>query len=598
MSRPIERLRYLRQASHLVWESARGWTVLQALSVTGQGLLPLASLALTRRLVDATSAYLVQAPDLRDVRPLLFLMPWVVAVTLAGWLCRALSSLVAEAQVEAVSDHVQDALQAKSIAVDLAYFETASYHDQMRLAQSEAMSRPTSIVRNLVQLASGFLVLGSVTGMLWVTQGYLLPILLLAALPGALARIANSRRWNHWRLSQGTAERYAGYLHLLVTSLPFAKEIRLGGHGGELRQQCRGLRRELRHKRLALMRRRAVFEFLADLVSAAAVAAGLAVVYVRLRGSQMSLGDLALLYGGFQKGKGAFTGVLGSLAALYEDSLFISHFYRFLGLPARVCSPAQPRPVPRRLERGLRFEQVAFRYPGMDRDVLNGLEVFIRPGEKVALVGENGAGKTTLVKLMCRLYDPTAGRILFDGTDIREFSLEEYRARFAVLFQDFVRYHMTVGENIRLGDVTVPPGDPRIAAAARLAGAAEVVARLPAGYESRLGRLFEGGSELSEGQWQRIALARALLRESPILLLDEPSSALDPKAERTLLEGIMAAARDRTIVMVSHRFTTVHAAGRILMLSEGRVAEEGTHAQLLALNKRYAGLFALQVHQG
>ena len=598
MSKPIERLRYLRQASRLVWESARGWTILQALSVTGQGLLPLATLALTRRLVDATSAFLVQAPELRDIRPLLFLMPWVVAVTVAGWLCRALSLLVAEAQVEAVSDHVQDALQAKSMAVDLAYFETSSYHDQMRLAQSEAMSRPTSIVRNLVQLASGFLVLGSVTGMLWVTQGYLLPILLLAALPGALARIANSRRWNRWRMSQGTTERYAGYLHLLLTSLPFAKEIRLGGHGGELRRQCRELRGELRQRHLALMRRRAAYEILADLASAAAVAAGLAIVYVRLRGSQMTLGDLALLYGGFQKGKVAFSGVLGSLAALYEDSLFISHFYRFLGLPARVCSPAQPRPVPRRPEQGIRFEQVSFRYPGMDHDVLNNLEVVIRPGEKVALVGENGAGKTTLVKLLCRLYDPTAGRILFDGTDIREFNLEEYRLRFAVLFQDFVRYHMTAGENIRWGDVTVPAGDPRIAEAARLSGAAEVIAQLPEGYASRLGRLFEGGSELSEGQWQRIALARALLRQSPILLLDEPSSALDPKAERTLLEGVMAAARDRTIVMVSHRFTTVHAADRILMLSGGRVAEEGTHSQLLALNGRYAGLFALQAHQG
>lgn len=594
MTKPLVRLRYLRQATRLVWESARGWTILQALSVMGQGLLPLASLALTRRVVDAASGYMATTPEIRDIRPLIFLMPWVAGVTVAGWLCRALSSMVAEAQVEAVSDHVQDALQAKSVQVDLAYFETSTYHDQMRLAQAEAMARPTSIVRNLVQLASGALVLGSVTGMLWITQGYLLPILLLAALPGALARVANSRRWNRWRMSLGATERYAGYLHLLLTSLPFAKEIRLGGHGDELRRQCRDKRSELRQKHLTLMRRRAVFEFLADFLSAAAVAAGLVVVYIRLRGSQMTLGDLALVYGGFQKGKSAFSGVLGSLAALYEDSLFISHFYNFLGLPAKVSSPAQPRPVPRQLGEGIRFEQVSFRYPGMERDVLHGLNIAINPGEKIALVGENGAGKTTLVKLLCRLYDPTAGRILFAGTDIRDFSLEEYRSRFAVLFQDFVRYHMTASENIRLGDVTVPPGDRRIAESAHLAGAAEVIDRLPDGYNSLLGRLFEGGSELSEGQWQRIALARALLRQSPVLLLDEPSSALDPKAERALLEGILTVARDRTILMISHRFSTVHAADRILVLSDGHLVESGTHAQLIEANGYYADLFSRQ----
>ena len=592
MKTEAKRLRHLARAAGLVWESARTWTLLQSAAVVAQGLLPIASLYLTRQVVDAVGAFLVQAAGDKNPIPLLALLPWVAGVAVAGWILRAGSSIVAEAQAEAVSDHVQEALQKKSAEIDLAYYETSSYHDQMRLAQSEAGSRPVSIVRNLTQLGSGVLVLGSVIGVLWASQGYLLPILLAAALPGAVARVWNSRRWHAWRVSQNAAERQAGYLHLLLTSFPFAKEIRILGTGDELRRRFGALRRSLRESRLHFVRRRAGIEIAADAVSAAAIVAGLGLIYLRMQSDSMSLGDLALLYGGFQKGKGAFSGVLGSLAALYEDSLFISHFYRFLGLPRRVGSPERPAAMPRRIEREIRIEHVSFRYHGANKDVLRDVDLSIRPGERLALVGENGSGKTTLVKLLCRLYDPTGGRILVDGTDIREFPLEKYRASFGVLFQDFARYQMSAGENIRMGDVAVPEGDPRIAAAARQAGAAEIAERLPTGYDTQLGRLFAGGVELSEGQWQRFALARTLLRQAPIWLFDEPTSSLDAKAERQLLDTVMGMALGKILVVVSHRFSTVQAADRIVVLSEGRLVESGTHLQLLQANGIYAGLFA------
>lgn len=592
------RLKHIRLAVRLVWTSARGWTILQTGLIAVQGALPVATLVLTRRMVDAVGAYLAQAPGGRDIWPLLALAPWVAAATAAGWLCRAGSALVAAAQAEVVSDGVQDALQAKSVEVDLAHYETATYHDQVRLAQSEASSRSTSIVRNLVQLGSGGLVLASVAGVLGATQGPLLPILLLAALPGAATRVWNSRRWNQWRIAQNAPARYAGYLHLLLTGLPFAKEIRLFGTGGELRGQSRRLRDGLRRSRLAVMRRRAVTEILADLASALCLLGGLGLLYARMAGGAATLGDLALLYGGFQKGKAAFAGVLGSLAALYEDSLFIAHFHDFLELPKRIRAPARPRAVPRRIEQGIRFERVTFRYPGTDRDALRDIDLELRPGEHVALVGENGSGKTTLVKLLCRLYDPTQGRILIDGADLREFDPDELRTLFGVLFQDFVRYQMTAEENIRMGNVGVPPGDARIAAAARRAGAAEIIGRLSAGYGTRLGRLFAGGSELSEGQWQRMALARVLLREAPILLLDEPTSALDAKAERNLLNSVMEISQGKVLLVVSHRFSTVQAADRIVVLADGSVAESGTHRQLLEARGVYAGLFALHAREG
>jgi ATP-binding cassette subfamily B protein len=577
----------------LVWDSAKGWTSLQAIIIAVQGLLPVASLYLTRQVVDAVGAYMVQPAGSRDPHGLLLYAPWVAATVIIGWICRAMSAIVSDAQSAAVSDHVQDALQRKSVEIDLAYYETSSYHDQIRLAQSEAMSRPTSIVRNLVQLVGGTIALGSVVGVLWASQGLLLPILLAAALPGAAARIWNSKRWHRWRISQSVSERYAGYLHLLMTTLPFAKEIRLNGSGDELRRQHRELRGRLRKSRLALTRRRAAIELAADAVSMAAMMAGLGIVFFRMKGAAMTLGDLALLYGGFQRGKSAFSGVLGSLAALYEDSLFISHFYDFLGLPKRIRSPEQPKPMPRRIEQGIRLEQVAFRYPGMDADVLRDIDLTIRAGEHVALVGENGSGKTTLVKLLCRLYDPTGGRILIDGTDIREYPLEGLRASFSALFQDFVRYQMTAGENVRMGDVSIPPGDSRIAAAAGHAGAARLIEQLPKGYDTPLGRLFEGGMELSEGQWQRVALARAFLRSAPFIILDEPTSALDARAERNLLESVLKIFTGKTAIVVSHRFSTVQAADRIIVLSDGRIAESGTHEQLVRRAGVYAGLFAL-----
>ena len=588
-----KRLRHLCQAVGLVWVSARKWTVLQGAAVVAQGLLPIASLYLTRQVVDAVGAFLAQAPGDKDPLPLISLLPWVVGVAVAGWIFRAGSSVVAEAQAEAVSDHVQEALQKKSSEIDLAYYETSAYHNQMRLAQTEAMSRPVSIVRNLTQLGSGVLVLGSVIGVLGMSQGFLLPLLLLAAVPGSLARIWNSRRWHGWRIRQSEPERQAGYLHVLLTSFPFAKEIRLLGTGGELRRQFAALRRRLRRSRLAFVRRRAGMEIAADALSAVVILAGVGLIYSRMAGNAMTLGDLALLFGGFQKGKAAFSSVLGSLAALYEDSLFIAHFYDFLALPQRVSSPPAPKPVPRRIEQGFRLEHVTFRYPGCAVDALKDVTMEIRAGEHVALVGENGSGKTTLVKLLCRLYDPTEGRILLEGIDIREFALEDLRGLFSVLFQDFVRYQMTAEENVRMGDLAVPPGDPRIAEAVNRAGALSVIERLPRREQTPLGRLFKNGSELSEGQWQRIALARGFLRPAPILMLDEPTSSLDAKAERDLLGSVASGFRGKTVLVVSHRLSTVRMADRILMLSEGSLVEEGRHDELVQADGGYSKLFAL-----
>jgi ATP-binding cassette subfamily B protein len=279
---------------------------------------------------------------------------------------------------------------------------------------------------------------------------------------------------------------------------------------------------------------------------------------------------------------------------LYEDNLFIADLEEFLSLEPRVTSPARPRPFPRSLQQGIAFENVSFAYPGGARQALTDITLTIRPGEKIALVGENGSGKTTLIKLLCRLYDPTEGRITFDGIDLRELDVRDLRRAISVIMQDYVQYNLPVQDNIWFGNVAEPPDPARIAQVAQNAGAHEVITRLPRGYETVLGRMFEDGEQLSIGEWQKIALARAFLRRAQIIILDEPTSALDAKAEYEIFRRLHDLTREQTAIMISHRFSTVRIADRIVVLDAGRIVECGSHAELIRLGGHYAHLFELQ----
>ena len=301
-----------------------------------------------------------------------------------------------------------------------------------------------------------------------------------------------------------------------------------------------------------------------------------------------------MCYHAFQRGQSQLRQVLARLADLYEDNLFLANFTDFVELRPRVVEPARPRPVPQPIRHGIVFENVSFQYPTGTAQVLRGVSLAIRPGEHVALVGENGAGKTTLVKLLCRLYDPSAGRITIDGIDLRHFSTCQLRRHIAAVFQDYTKYHLTARENIWLGDVDLPPRDERILAAARQAGADPAIARLPNGYETTLGKRFEDGEELSIGEWQKVALARAFVRDAQIIILDEPTSAMDAGAEHELFRRFRQLARGRSAVLISHRFSTVRMADRICVLHDGRIIEKGTHDELVARNGTYERLFETQ----
>jgi ATP-binding cassette subfamily B protein len=309
----------------------------------------------------------------------------------------------------------------------------------------------------------------------------------------------------------------------------------------------------------------------------------------------LTLGDLVMVYLGFQSGLGFLQAILRGLAGLYEDNLFLTNFYRFLDLKPKIQPLANPRSIPAHITRGLVFEGVRFTYPGTTRPALESVDLTLAPGEVIALVGENGSGKTTLIKLLCLLYQPNAGRITLDGLDLRQVDPVRWRREISVTFQDYVHYALTAWENIWLGDIEQLPDRERIEAAARRAGIDAAIQRLPKGYDTSLGSLFEAGKELSTGEWQKVALARAFMREARIIVLDEPTSSLDPLAEAALFQRFRSLIDGRSAVLISHRFSTVQMADCIYVLDGGRIVEHGSHQVLLQREGLYARMYLAQV---
>jgi len=357
------------------------------------------------------------------------------------------------------------------------------------------------------------------------------------------------------------------------------------------------IRTQLRQERLSIDIHRSVAEIVTQSFAIMAVFAIYGFVAFRTLQGTLSIGDFVMYIQAIQRGAGYLKTVASNLGRLYENNLFLTYLFEFLALETKVKSPTTPVTLPRPIQEGITFHDVHFHYPAGREKILNGINLTIRPGEHIALVGENGAGKSSLVKLLCRLYDPSAGRITLDGHDIREFNLTDLRQIISVVFQDFAKYQLTVQENIWLGDITRTPSPDAIRIAAELAGAHPMVERLPQGYDTLLGRWFEEGKELSIGEWQKIALARAFYRDAQIVILDEPTSAIDAKAEFELFQRFHELTKGRTAILISHRLSTVKMVDRIYVLQDGGIIESGTHDELVDGQGEYFKLFELQAQQ-
>jgi ATP-binding cassette subfamily B protein len=598
IQKSLAQLHYLPRAFGLIWFAARRWTLAWAALLVLNGLLPAATVYLSRPLVDSLVLAAGSHGDWPDVRRTLILASGMLGVMLLAEVLQSVTEWVRTAQAELVQDHISGLIYAKSAAVDLAFYETPEYHDRLAQARDEAGARSLALIESIGGLGQNSITLVAMAAVL-LPYGLWLPLLLFAStLPALLVVIRYSLRNYQWS-KQTTADRRRGwYYDWMLTSGETAAELRLFGLGAHFASAYQGLRSRLRTERLTMIRSQGLAQLGAAIVALALSGAALAWMVWRALLGLVTLGDLALFYQAFSRGQGLMRALLLEVGQIYSNSLFLGNLFEFLDLEPRVVDPPAPMLAPANLRDGIHFRDVTFRYPGSERVALSRFDLFIPAGQTVAIVGANGAGKSTLVKLLCRFYDPDHGRIELDGIDIRDLALGDLRRLITVLFQSPVSFQATAAENIALGDLAAAPDAAAIEAAARNAGAHELIERLPHAYDSQLGKWFADGSELSGGEWQRVALARAFLRQAQLILLDEPTSFMDSWAEADWFERLRALAAGRTAVIITHRFTIAMRADIIHVMHEGQIVESGSHDELLARDGLYAQSWFEQMRAG
>lgn len=563
-------------------------TVIEALAGIG-------ALYLVKVLVDTISRDLgagaAPGPDAGHVLTVLILTGGALALTV---LVQNIGSILRMRQGLAVSEHVDRMIHDRAIAADLKFYESPLYYDALEQARQGGAERPAQIVANVILTLKAAIVLAGVVALIAGIDLVLIPILLLPVAIALLVRLYYTRKLFDWRMTRIQLERRASYLDWMLTSALHAKELRLNRIGGYFRDQYRALRTQLREGRVRIEQSRLWTEFAVALLGTGVFIVASAWLLQEALAERRAIGDVVLFVLLLRRAESGGTELVGNVSKAVDDHLYLTRLFQFMSIRPSIAAPEAPAPIPAEMREGVRLSGVSFRYDGARDFALRDVSLDLRPGQIVALVGENGSGKTTLIKLLTRLYDPTEGAVTLDGVDIRHLDPDRYRELFSAIFQDYAHYAATAGENIRFGDVALPGEPEAIAAAAARGGAAAFIERLPRSYDTPLTKLFDDGQDLSIGQWQRLALARSLYPHSRFVILDEPTSAVDPQAEFEMFEHFRERIGQRGALLISHRLSTVRLADYIYVLQDGQIAEQGAHEALIAAGGKYAELFEKQ----
>ena len=605
----------LPQVLRLVWEASRPVTIGLFVTTALAGIIPTISVGITLMLTNAVVAGIkinsfhqpdhvrfadlgvtwLPGPTLSSVGMIVFLALLQLIVFALSALLNTLRNICQQLLQNSVSMRIQLMVMEKAASLDLPFYEDPASYDLLRRAQNDSINRPVLMIATAFGLLQTLLTLVTMIVLLFGVSWILAVAVLLSPIP---AFIADTRYgWRGYNIARWGSRllRRMNYMVNLVTTDSFAKEVKLFGLGHYFIERYRLIATAFYDSQRSQVVRRYMTGFALGNIST--IVTSLTYLYIALQAiaGRLSLGSLTAYTQAAVQVQNSIQSVLSGFSGMYEHNLYLNNLVELMAKEPSMPVAATPVPVPQPMRGEIRFENVSFAYPGAQNQALSNLSFSVKAGETLAVVGRNGAGKTTLFKLICRLYDPLEGRILIDGIDIKDFEPDELRRQIGAMFQDYVDYQATAAENIGLGNLPEIANRDAVVSASKQAGSDELIANLPEGYDTALGKWFDAGVNLSGGEWQKVALARAFMREDArILLLDEPTSALDAQAEYDLFERLRSLTHGRTAVYISHRFSTVRRADRIVFLEHGRLVEEGTHEELIRLNGRYARLFRMQ----